>query len=249
LEWVFTGSVNPARLSVSLPQYQIDGDFPEGRYQANIVVHKSIISATFNIDFVINIQTFRNYAETSIRHLVDMEGYRIGIPLDVDLQFVRSANGLTHFFRVSCEEAMLADRRPLPIMHGEAADRLLRDRSIPPILADFREAMRRPVNTGFHSYRAIETMMQSVRPAGSSAADGWRRLRRVLRITRAPIDRIKPFADDLRHGNHPGIVGQDRQEILQLLDAIVERWMAFVAQNREALAEAQWPSLGGNPDW
>ena len=64
------------------------------------------------------------------------------------------------------------------------------------VLADFREAMRVAVGTGFFCYRAIEAMMQSMRGADiTSDNSAWQQLRDRLRIDRSAIDEIKSHAD------------------------------------------------------
>jgi hypothetical protein len=63
------------------------------------------------------------------------------------------------------------------------------------VLQEFREAMGFAIGTGFHCYRAIEAMMQSIRTSDSEKeTTAWDRLRQHLRLERGAIDFVKEHA-------------------------------------------------------
>jgi hypothetical protein len=57
------------------------------------------------------------------------------------------------------------------------------------------------IGTGFHCYRAIDAMMQSMKDIENDKDEAaWTRLRDRLRVKRTPIDVVKAHADLPRHG-------------------------------------------------
>jgi hypothetical protein len=92
------------------------------------------------------------------------------------------------------------------------------------VLADFREAMRVAVGTGFFCYRAIEAMMQSMKGADiTSDNSAWQQLRDRLRIDRSAIDEIKSHADFPRHGRPSSITDADTKR--HYLPTIINAFM------------------------
>src|SRR6185312_8540770 len=100
-------------------------------------------------------------------------------------------------------------------------------------LANFREAMRMPVDTGFFCFRAIEAVMQSMR-ADDNERDlrAWERLRQNLIVDRSAIGAVKAHADAPRHGRATSIGDRDRATVLLITDEIVERYLRFLAAGK-----------------
>lgn len=112
------------------------------------------------------------------------------------------------------------------------------------VLADFREAIRNPVGTGFFCYRAVDAMMQSMKTAGDRKdAAAWALLRNRLQVDRSAIDAIKEHADDARHGKYRTITGVDRANVFRLTDEIVRRFLTYLRRGKIPLALAEFPLL------
>lgn len=96
-------------------------------------------------------------------------------------------------------------------------------------LADFREAMRLPMQTGFFCYRAVEAMMQTMK-ASPNDKDGpaWFKLRSDLRVDKSAIDYIKEHADWARHGKTGNISDSQRATIFVLADQIIGRYIDYL---------------------
>jgi hypothetical protein len=111
-------------------------------------------------------------------------------------------------------------------------------------LADFREAMRNPVGTGFFCYRAIEAMMQSMK-ANQDEKDGpaWEALRKGLQVSRAALEMIKDHADYPRHGKIKSISDANRAMVFRLTDEIVGRYLAYSSGGKIPLLSSDFPEL------
>jgi hypothetical protein len=111
-------------------------------------------------------------------------------------------------------------------------------------LSDFTNAMRFPIGTGFHCYRAIEAMMQSMKE-NEKDDDGvaWLRLRANLRIDRAAVDAVKTHADMPRHGKPSGMTDADRVKVFKISDEIIRRFLAYIVSGRRPLPTEQFAVL------
>jgi hypothetical protein len=104
--------------------------------------------------------------------------------------------------------------------------------SVKMIFADFREAMRFAVATGFYCYRAIETIKQHMTIDASERSQvSWERLRSSLNVDRSAIDFVKSHADLPRHGRPSSVTDQERQFIFQITDEMIARFLDFVKTN------------------
>jgi len=114
-------------------------------------------------------------------------------------------------------------------------------------LADFREAMRLAIGTGFFCYRAIEAIMQSMKAADQDK-DGvaWERFRTALRIDRSAIDEIKRNADLPRHGKPSAIGDAERAKVLTLTDEMIKRFLELLVRPEKSLSPEEFPTLTTN---
>lgn len=169
----------------------------------------------------------------------------------MDVEIISAVSQETNEWSVfGIEVPVLASRRNKRD-HGVVDARLVRviGRSIPAqiVLADFREAMRTPVGTGFFCYRAIEAMMQSMKVAPQEKdASAWARLRETLSIDRTAIDAIKQHADLPRHGSPSVILDTDRAKVFVLADEIINRFLEYLIRGEKVLPSGEFPVLTGS---
>jgi hypothetical protein len=74
-------------------------------------------------------------------------------------------------------------------------------------------AMRDAIGTGFHCYRAIEALMQSMKnDTTKTDKQAWVRLNEMLLLDRSAFEKIKAHADHPRHGKPSSITDPERAE-------------------------------------
>jgi hypothetical protein len=178
-----------------------------------VVVHVSqlIVDLWFETGDL-DIFSLRNLAADMARSLADVIGYLNGLYFDVEIHSaVKLETKDWQFF--GTDIPVLAARRSVADreIHTDLLIAISANPAAGMVLSDFQRAMRDPIGTGFYFYRAIETMMQSMKmdDAGRDA-QGWERLRSNWNVNREAIDWIKRHADLPRHGKPSAISDTDR---------------------------------------
>jgi hypothetical protein len=254
--WTFFGRVVPERIPLSIGTplkwssetmglgIKMDVGFviADGQFICNATVTHGSTDAL----------TVRNLIEVQIRSVVDLIGYLNAVRYDVD---IISAVDLETHDRVvfGINIPVLADRRrnakagdyPGPgSLPGDLLQTVTSEPAAQIVLQEFREAMGFAIGTGFHCYRAIEAMMQSIK-AGDSEKAAWDRLRQHLCIDRGAIDRVKNHADLPRHGRPSSISDSDRAKVFEITDEIVRRFLRYLLAGKAPLPTTDFPLLKG----
>ncbi len=245
--WTFCGRVLPERfpLSVTLPEQRAEVAEFGLHYRATIQIDKGQFVIPVIIESgQVDVSTLRNIVENDMRTVTDLIGYVDGISFDIDTISALSDEGPSVIFGI--EIPVLRETRQPQTATIETDLLKAVSEEIPArlVLADFREAMRNPVGTGFFCYRAIETMMQSMK-ARPDDKDGpaWDMLRSRLQLTRPAIDAIKGHADYPRHGKVSLIGDADRATVFRLTDQIVKRYLAYLQRGKLPLTSSEFPPL------
>jgi hypothetical protein len=178
--------------------------------------------------------------ETEIRSLVDLAGYLHAVKYDVDIiSAINSETGFGIIFGINIP--VLTDRRkdgnglypPFGTLPAELLQTVMNELAAQIVLQEFREAMGFPIGTGFHCYRAIEAMMQSIKTSDTEKeVTAWGRLRQHLCLARTTIDFVKGHADLPRHGRPSGISHEDRTKLFKVTDEIVRRYLHYLSQGK-----------------
>ena len=171
-----------------------------------------------------DVYSIRIAAVECIRMITDLIGYQHGCYFDVEI--LSAVSQETSDWQVFANEIpVLASRRmrqTAGVIDGRLVQAIGANVSAKIALADFREAMRVPVGTGFFCYRAIESMMQSMKVQANEDENSvsWPRIREMLSIDRPVIDEIKQHADLPRHGKPSAISDTERAKVFELTDEI-----------------------------
>ncbi len=205
-----------------------------GQVVANVTITKG------NVD----VNTLKNLLDFEIRYVVDLIGYLHGIRYDVDIISTTSLDtGDRCIFGIGIP--ILVERRKAGRTGSISANMLITvGKEIPAemILADFRRAMGHAVNTGFYCYRAIETMMQSMKVKDNeNHATAWSRLRECLRVDRAAIDSVKMHSDSPRHGRPSAISDEERANVFRITDELIKRFLEYLIRGKKTLPEDEFP--------
>jgi hypothetical protein len=247
--WTFFGRILPERIPLrmlGLEWVSEQEDFGiRYRSKANIADGQFVVVVTIESGQT-DVHTLRNLVENDIRCVTDLVGYLHGGSFDVDLVSAVGDDGTGVIFGITIPA--LTETRKEPV--GEIARDLLQfvsgDILARMVLADFREAIRTPVSTGFFCYRAVEAMMQSMKTNPKDKDKGadnraWELLRRRLQIDRPVIDAIKAHAVDPRHGKVSAISDHERAIVFRLTDEIVRRYLTYLRGGKTELPISEFP--------
>ena len=192
----------------------------------------------------IDLDTIRNLIESDIRHFLDFYGFVNGVRFDLDVISCVDDTGNWRVFGID-----------IPILREASHDQkeeilrtyFLQATSQPEcaiVMADFREAMRNPPNTGFHCYRAIEAMMQAMKNKEDENDSGaWELLRNNLKITAACLKAVKVHADAPRHGKLYVMTDAQRAYVFGKTRSIILRFLEYLKRGRVSLPESEFPYL------
>lgn len=237
MQYPFFGVVHPERAIVSILQLRMDIAAPS----ANLTGHLSVtvalsqITAVFKTDTPIdNPFTLKNYIEDFIRAIIDALGYAKGCGYDVEIiQMVDDVGNQPLVFGVGIPILAVSDEKSGQVF-SDIVQLYVDERgtNLQRCLADLREAIRSPKDTGFFCYRAIESLRDYFTGAKHLSTDrqSWEILRDELGIERQDIDYIKRFADPLRHGSTKSMNDSERAQILRITWTVVDKYIAYAGQ-------------------
>lgn len=207
------------------------------KFTVSGVVHESAVAVEAvqieSGDFL----DFRNAVFNCAQSTVDLIAALIGASLTVELQTAQSAGGQYYIFDSYIPIIARPGSLPLVPAHIEY---IFESDASQAALADFCLAMQHSIQTGFFCYRAIESIMQSFRPQLTiSESIAWELMRESLGVSRDTINKIKVHADWARHGRSGTMSDNDRSFVLSTTQAIILRYLNFVANGRGVMPEAQ----------
>lgn len=234
--YVFTGRVLPERVIVSISEFKFEipglPGLPRGTLFIEII--QSQIFARFISDNELEEEfTLRNLIEDVSKSLLDALGFFKGYAYDVEIvHAMRPDTGGKRVFGIDIPILKGAcDAEGVTLGHIFAVVLAQNGIFFRRALADLREAIKSPQDTGFFCYRAIESLMrgsatrQNPVPQDSAA---WSSFRMTYNVDRQDIDDIKQFADPVRHGNYSQskpMTDQDRADILKKAWKIVNQYL------------------------
>ncbi len=208
--YILTGRVIPERALIDIKEFifsilMSDG-VPKG--ELSIEVIRSQIFVRFVASSKVqNIYTLRNIVEDATRALLDVAGYFNGYGYDAEIvQMVDLNTSKNHVFGI--DVPILADvckEVGLTINDIFVALQKTDGYYFRHALADVREAIKSPQDTGFFCYRAIESLKNCYATrnrVSSDKDDAWELFREKYSISKEQIMDIKTFADPVRHGNY-----------------------------------------------
>lgn len=234
VQYTFFGKVYPERCNVSITELRaqvksLDGDV-DGVVRYSISL--SQVTATFAGGRPVqNIYTLKNTVEDVIRVALDALGYTLACGYDLEIiQMIDSVENPPVVFGVG-----------VPAIENSAARGGVKFENIVSIfgdrkgqylqrcLADLREAIRVPKDTGFFCYRGIESLRQFFLQEMKAKDDkaSWELLRSELAVGREEIETIKGFADPIRHGGSGGISDSERANVFTLTWNIVNKFITY----------------------
>jgi hypothetical protein len=239
-KWTFFGRILPERVPITWPG-PLSGSAESGlgfAFDYRVVIHHSQIVIDLEIEKdAPDLATLRNTAAEIVRAIADLISYQTACGYEVEIvSAVCHETDEWEVFGINIR--MLAAQRKVQGTLAMEADLLIAVTSSAAaqvVLANFRAAMRVPVDTGFFCYRAIEAMMQSMKSTpGEKDGSAWDRLREKLCIDRTAIDEVKKHADVPRHGNPSAITDAERAAVFALTDEMIRRFLQFLVRGEKS---------------
>jgi hypothetical protein len=246
-QWTFFGRVLPERIPLSIQLPERTWECPEFglRYRMPVqIADGQLVVPVITEEGRVDVHALRNLVELNVRIATDLIGYLMGGSFDIDMISASSDEGASVIFGVKLPVLEQARKSRFSSVEADLFNVFLDNIPARLMLADFREAIRNPVGTGFFCFRAVEAMMQSMK-ADPDDKDGpaWEKLRDWLQIDRSFIDEIQKYSNYPRHGKITSINDADRATVFHLTDQIVRRYMEFLRRGKTPLSASEFPSL------
>jgi len=232
--YTFFGKAHPERCLVSIGELRIEIKNTEGEINGELVFYISLsqIVAVFSCDKQVeNYLTLKNSVENLIRTAVDALGYTLACGYDIEIvDMIDSLGNAPIVFGVvipaivsSAKDAGVTFLNIIDVFKDARGKYLMR------CLADLREAIRVPGDTGFFCYRGIESLRQFFihQEVAKDDKTSWEMLRTELNVDRSDLDEIKVFADPLRHGDFVAISDAERAKVFRLTWSIVNKFVKY----------------------
>ena len=246
-KYIFSGKVFPERAAVTITfPYLLVMQVPTGgRFRAKVLIETSQVSVVVDSD-ITDLATLRNYVEQTVRNFVDAYGYIEGRGYDVEISSATLETGDLVVFDVEVAE-LQNNKTERPVSFQEIIKLLFLDPTssgqlgvLRMALAEIREAIRSPHDTGFHCFRAIECLRDHfVRPEDcDETKSSWFRLRDALQIDRSWFHPLEKYAFPQRHGSFPSMTGQERVEMLQRTWRVIDRFIQYAQSGFQPLLKA-----------
>ena len=236
VRWTFYGRVLPdlPTISLQLPKHRSESNLGFS-FELSGHVHQSKIIAFVSQLSQVDIFTLRNAVMDDVQGSVDLACFLTGAGLDVDLTSAASDDGAWQIFDAFIPTLRSDGEISIPY---ELVAAVGGDVPAHIMLADFREAMRVPRQTGFFCYRAIESAMQAFKNA-STTTDGeaWVAMRSALRVDEKAVRRVKVHADWARHGRPGSLTDETRVMLFHTTRSIIHRYLNFLVAGRQPLAD------------
>jgi hypothetical protein len=164
-DYTFFARVLPERVPITIMCPPLPITMPDVG-KVIVLTHIDASQVICKIKFLegsMGISSLRNFVESQVRALVDFAGYHMKAVFDVDVISMCWGSSHVHIFRNDMMELIQTRDK-----HADGPDyELLKAVTGEPlaisVLADFREAMLIRRGAGFFCYRAIESMIQSMR--------------------------------------------------------------------------------------
>lgn len=241
VQYTFFGKVHPERCNVSITEVRAKVGSPGDEINGELRYYISLcqVTAIFICEKPVpNVYTLKNYVEDAIRIALDALGYTLACGYDLEVtEMIDSLGNRPIVFGVG-----------IPAIEKAASDagvsfecimevfKDVRGGYLQRCLADLREAIRAPKDTGFFCYRAIESLRQFFFREKGAQDDrsSWEMLRSELGVDRADIDAIKKLSDPVRHGDSVAIGDDQRAKTFVLTWGIVNKFVKYANAGYQA---------------
>ena len=250
---VVSGRVIPERTWVTLEPapYPFGIVWDKQRFNALVVVSKAQVVVSLLSENPITIDnTLRNRVATFVRMLIDTYGYVEGHGLDFEITSIIDPDNGKHMVP-SVQIDSLHRSKSERESNFDTLFRLLFSDGLTQsqqtqcrrALADLREAILSPNDTGLYCYRAVESIRQFYLDPkdGDDDSHSWKRMRDSLRIARPWLDEMKKnYRNPLAHGKEVEMSGEEREQAMQRVWKVMDRFFVSALKDFQPLDESRY---------
>jgi hypothetical protein len=230
--YTFFGKVLPERANVTISQIAYRLIQPDSGIEGDLIVSIDLSQVTARFisgEEVVDLLTLRNYVHDAIRVELDILGYMNGCGYELEIiQVADSLGNPPVIFGIGIP-VLANQNRSIDFVKVMNLFQDNRGNYLRLCLADLREAIREPRDTGFFIYRAIEALMQSFRTDDSRKPKerAWQSLRSELSVSEEDIRSLEKVATSFRHGDTRYIGDAEKCELFTIAWNIVDKYIQY----------------------
>ena len=221
MRFIATGRVHPERTAAGFTTIEM-GSSDGGTF--TVSCDASQLSVVLNHPSIQDSASAKTSAEHFAQSVVSALGYSLGCGYSVEITQVVAESGHPTVFGVQPGRLGFEPNNPT----FEHTLRLaIEDLFFRLALRDYVRALTDEIDCALYCYRAIESLRSSFE--APSESESWVAMHAALGTTRELIqDKVKAFADPIRHGNWasaPPVTSRDRLEMLRITRDILHKYL------------------------
>lgn len=248
--FVFTGRVIPERSGFDYDQTVILDEVQVGaaelKFRVEFQIRRAQVIALVDAEDSADVLTIRNYLGQVIRRLIDTVTYLSGGTHDLEITSVLKPDGQFIVFDASLVGLQIGEKA---LNLQEVWTALIAHATLSSYaaqaLADLREAIRHPHDTGFSAYHGIDAIRQSfAAPSdGTDRRKSFNRMRDSLRVERSYMDWVGEFRKTQAHAAPQFMTGEQRFQAAHRLWRILHRFLVYILRGGIPLSAGEFELL------
>jgi hypothetical protein len=198
--------------------------------EVSVLLSQVVVAA--DPSYELDLLTLRNVVGSSVQALIDSYGFVVGCGYDLEITAACTPDGEVTIFGVDISEIT---RRPTEITFPVMLTDIFPTTQgiyLRRALADLRQAIRSPGDTGFYCFRAIEALRHFWRAGDNEDPESeWRTMSAALRVDKTVTDWLKAWANPQRHGEFAEMSGDERTQAMLTAWEVVDRFCRLALSN------------------
>lgn len=247
--FLFKGIVRPLGSNLTLPGLQskiaIYGTDQDDAEMIVKVTDSVFTAKVVSVREIENIGTFAFSYETMFQSYIYAETYVSGKEYHLELTEIENCvTGEVIKFRHSAKN-IEDNRNKRPFSTAQVLVLLNKSRFTHRMLGALSAAISNPREAAFNCYIVLECVRQHFVNAsdGDNKSLSWERMRNSLNIAQTYLDKIKGYADYVRHGDIRSYGPEDRDEFLERTWNVTDRFFIYLDRGLSELDKVKFPLL------
>lgn len=242
--YIFHGRIIPERAHVNLTGLnEMEFIQPESglQFKFKVSIVLSEISVWVNSEEEISdLISLKNFVTDTVSFFVDCIGYDngCGYAVEIDSCIYSEGNDFT-VFGVNIDDLKEDGKweSTLNVIEAYARATDLQKQQLQRSLSEFRRGIKVSHDTGFHVYRAIESIKLAFN-------DSWNDMNTALNCDRTYTDSLREtHANSQRHGSYTFMTSADRTDMLIRAKTIISRFVSYIKNGSQNLDSSNYPEL------
>lgn len=232
--YIFTGTVNPERMSLTVPNVF------RTVYKEQVLIGTAIIKVDIKFnqisvtvestDEITDLATLRISALQSANAMLSCYATETGRPFVIDIRQLYCVNSQRYLFYTEGLPA-IGPKDTSKIDISSLLQAANNNSYFRHAVNDFRSALSMPYDTGFFCYRAYESLILDVMKSNNIGKNnkpaGIIKILHILSINDECATYLKSLNVDVRHGHPVSITADERRIALLIVQAMLKRYAEF----------------------